>query len=131
MPPTKTIRRSIAMTPAMRARLHQLLEKETRDVTEADLIRQAIREYLDQQEDITGSRAHFRKSFQARINDLDSALTFRLDMLLALVAHGLAVMLPVFTEQPITAADLLQAAIIAAAQDAESIRQQIATVRDS
>jgi len=57
------------MTPAMRARLQQLLDNETRDVTEADLIRQAIREYLDRQEDITGSRAHFRKSFQARIDD--------------------------------------------------------------
>jgi predicted DNA-binding protein len=129
MPATKTVRRSIAMSPTMRQRLQQLLEKETRDVTEADLIRQAIREYLDRQEDITGSRAHFRKTFQTRIDDLDSALTFRLDMLLALVAHGLAVMLPVFTEQPITAADLIQAAIVAAAQDAEAIRQQIATVR--
>lgn len=64
MPATKTVRRSVAMTPQMRARLQQLLEKETRDVTEADVIRQAIREFLDRQEDITGSRAHFRKTFR-------------------------------------------------------------------
>ena len=45
-----TIRRSVAMTPQMRARLQQLVEKDPRDVTEADLIRQAIRDYLDHQE---------------------------------------------------------------------------------
>ena len=64
MPATKTARRSVAMTPQLRARLQQLLDTQGRDVTEADLIRQAIREYLDRQEDITGSRAHFRKTFQ-------------------------------------------------------------------
>lgn len=62
MSASKTVRRSIAMTPQLRARLQQLLEQETRDITEADLIRQAIREFLDRQEDITGSRAHFRKT---------------------------------------------------------------------
>jgi len=76
MPATKTARRSVAMTPQMRQRLQQLLEKETRDVTEADLIRQAIREFLDRQEDITGSRAHFRKAFRTRIDDLEFSLDF-------------------------------------------------------
>ena len=130
MPASKTIRRSVAMTPAMRQRLQQLLAKETRDVTEADLIRQAIREYLDRQEDIAGSRAHFRKTFQTRLDDLEAALVFRLDMLLALLAHGLAVMLPVFTEQPITPEELVQAAIIAAAQNAATLQEQINAVRD-
>ncbi len=115
----------------MRARLQHLLEKETRNVTEADLIRQAIREFLDRQEDVTGSKAHFRKTFQTRIDALEEALTFRLDMLLVLVAHGLAVMLPVFTEQPITAEELIQAAIIAAARDSQSLHRQIATGRES
>jgi Arc/MetJ-type ribon-helix-helix transcriptional regulator len=129
MPATYTTRRSVAMTPQLRARLQQLLAKQGKDVTEADLIRQAIREFLDRQEDLTGSRAHFRKTFQARIDTLDAALTFRLDVLLALVAHGLAVMLPVFTEQPITPQELIQAAIVAAARDAETLRQQIDAVR--
>ncbi len=38
-----------------------------------------------------------------RIDDLQDDLDFHLDVMLALLAHGLAVMLPVFTEQPITA----------------------------
>jgi Arc/MetJ-type ribon-helix-helix transcriptional regulator len=130
MPASQTVRRSVAMTPQLRAHLQQLLAKQGKDVTEADLIRQAIREFLDRQEDITGSRAHFRKTFQTRIDTLEAALTFRLDVLLALVAHGLAVMLPVFTEQPITATELIQAAIVAAARDAESLQQQVDAVRE-
>jgi Arc/MetJ-type ribon-helix-helix transcriptional regulator len=130
MSATYTTRRSIAMTPQLRARLQQLLAKQGKDVTEADLIRQAIREFLDRQEDIIGSRAHFNKSFQSRMDTVEETLTFHLDVLLALVAHGLAVMLPVFTEQPITAAELVQAAIVAAARDAKTLQQQIDVVRD-
>lgn len=130
MPATKTVRRSVAMTPDMRARLEQLLTRETRDVTEADLIRQAIREYLDRQEDITGSKAHFRKAFQARIDELQNDLEFHLHVIIALLAHGLAVMLPVFTEQPITPLELIQAAIVSAQQNADSLRSQIDTVRE-
>jgi Arc/MetJ-type ribon-helix-helix transcriptional regulator len=117
MPATYTTRRSVAMTPQLRARLQQLLAKQGKDVTEANLIRQAIHEFLDRQEDITGSRAHFRKTFQERIDTLETALSFRLDILLALVAHWLAVLLPVFTELPITAEELIQAAIVTAAHD--------------
>lgn len=127
---TKTVRRSVAMTPQLRARLQQLIDKQDKEITEADLIRQAIREYLDRQEDITGSKAHFRRTFRARIDELDTALTFRLDVLLALVAHGLAIMLPVFTEQPITAAELIQAAILSAAQGADTVQRQIDAVRE-
>ncbi len=59
MPATYTTRRNVAMTPQLRARLQQLLAKQGKDVTEADLIRQAIREFLDHQEDISGSRAQW------------------------------------------------------------------------
>jgi len=125
----KTARRSVAMTPQMRQRLQQLLEKQPRDVSEADLIRQAIREYLDRQEDIVNSRAHFHKVFRDRIDELEDDLEFHLHVIIALIAHGLAVMLPVFTEQPITALELIQAAIVTAQQNAESTRAQINVVR--
>jgi Arc/MetJ-type ribon-helix-helix transcriptional regulator len=124
MPATQTVRRSVALTPQLRARLQQLLAKQGKEVTEADLIRQAIREFLDRQEDITGSRAHFRKTFQGRVDMLEESLSF----LLALVAQGLAVMLPVFTEQPVTAGELIQA-LVAAVQDSEALKQLIHSAR--
>jgi hypothetical protein len=39
-------------------------------------------------------------------------------------------MLPVFSEQSITAAELIQAAIVAAARHADVLQQQIDTVRE-
>ena len=125
-----TIKRSVVMTPQMRARLQQLVEKDPRDITESDLLRQAIREYLDRQEDITGSQAHFRKGFRDRIDELQDDLEFHLHVIIALIAHGLAVMLPIFTEQPITATELIQAAIVAAQQNAAAIQSQIDMVQD-
>ena len=68
MSPTKSIRRSVSMTPEMRDRLAQLVSKHLRDVTEADLIREAIRAYLDEQTDLIGISRHFQKSFQDRID---------------------------------------------------------------
>ena len=119
MPARQTVRRSVAMTPQLHARLRQLADHQPRPVSEAALIRRAIREYLDRQEDITGSRAHFRKTFRERVDALEAALTFRLDVLLALLAHGLAALLPLFTERPVTAAELLRAAV----RDAEDVRR--------
>ncbi len=49
---TKTVRRSVAMTPQLRARLQQLIDQQDKEITEAELIRQAIREYLDRQEGV-------------------------------------------------------------------------------
>jgi len=126
---TKTVRRSVAMTPHLRARLQQLIDQQDREITEAEIIRQAIREYLDRQEDITGSKAHFRKTFQVRIDELQDDLEFHLQVIIALLAHGLAVMLPVFTEQPVTPLELIQAAIVSAQQNADSLRSQIDMVR--
>jgi len=127
---TKTVRRSVAMTPQLRARLQQLIDKQDKEITEAEIIRQAIREYLDRQEDITGSKAHFGKTFQSRVGELQDDLEFHLHVIIALLAHGLAVMLPVFTEQPLTAIDLIQAAINSAEHNAAAIRAQMDAVRD-
>ena len=86
MPSTKSIRRSITMTPEMRDRLTQIVSQHPRDTCEADVIRAAIRAYLDEQEDLIGSRRHFQKSMQERLDRLEAALTFQLNVLLFLLA---------------------------------------------
>ena len=124
-----TERRTINMTPKMRTRIQQLVEKHPADITEADLIRQAIRDYLDRQEDIVGSRAHFRKAFQNRIDLFQDEVAFHLQVIVALIAHGFAAMLPVFTEETVTAEELIQAAIVAAQQNAAFVQAQIDAIR--
>lgn len=111
----KSIRRSLSMTPEMAERLKQIARAKPRNVTEADLIREAIRRYLDEQEDLTGSRKHFQRSFRERIDHLEVAVTFQLNVLIYLLA---------LDEQT------LRDAIIAAKQDGETLLAQMKAVRE-
>ncbi len=83
----KSVRRSVAMTQEMHNRLAQLVSKQSQDVTEADLIREAIRRYLDEQEDLIGSRRHFQKSLRQRVDQLENAVGFQLNVLIYLLAE--------------------------------------------
>jgi Arc/MetJ-type ribon-helix-helix transcriptional regulator len=127
--PNKILQRSIAMTEEMQDRLKQLVSKHGREFTESDLIREAIRRYLDDQEDLIGSRRHFQKSFQDRIDRLELALTFHLNVLLHLTASGFSLTLQAITKQKVPSQQLLQNAIIAARRDS-ALTAQIAAVRD-
>ena len=111
----KSIRRSLSMTPEMAERLSQIAKSKPRNITEADLIREAIRRYLDEQEDLTGSRKHFQRSFRERIDQLEVAVTFQLNVLIYLLA---------LDEQT------LRDAIIAAKQDGETLLAQMKVVRE-
>lgn len=118
--PKKTIRRSLTMTQEMRDRLALLVSKQPRDTTEADLIREAIRLFLDEQEDIIGSRRHFQKSLQERLDKLESSLAFHLNILLYLIA----------SLKPSVGDELLTNAIIAAKRDGATLLAQIKAVRE-
>lgn len=111
----KSIRRSISMTPAMRDRLALLASRHPRDTTEADLIREAIRRYLDEQEDLAGSRRHFQRAFRDRIDQLEAAVSFQLTVLIYLLATDEA---------------HLREAIIAARQEGETLLAQMQAVRE-
>ncbi|MGQ9908518.1 MAG: ribbon-helix-helix protein, CopG family [Candidatus Flexifilum sp.] len=115
---TQTVRRSISMTPEMRDLLAQLAARHGRDVTEAHLIRDAIRQYLDAQADGVGSRRHFQRSFQARIDRLEAALAFQMNVIIYLLAAILA------------DARAIDDAIIAARRDGDALLRQMAAVRD-
>lgn len=112
-----TVRRSIGMTPEMRDLLAQIVSKQPRDVTEADVIRDAIRQYIDGQEDIIGSRRHFQKSLQARLDHLEDTLTFQLHILVFLLMAILA------------DETVLDDAIRSAGRDGERLLKRIQAVR--
>jgi len=116
----KSVQRSITMTQEMRDRLALLVSKQPRDITESDLIREAIRLYLDNQEDIIGSRKHFQKSLQDRLERLESALAFHLNVLIYLLA----------ALEPEDSSERIRDAIIAARRDGETLLAQIHAVRE-
>jgi len=115
---TKTVKRSISMTPEMHDLLAQIVAKRDRDVTEASLIREAIRQFLDEQSDLVGSRRHFQKSLQLRIDRLESTLTFQMNVLVYLLAAILA------------DESAIDEAIIAAKRDGAALLAQIDAIRD-
>lgn len=116
----KSVRRSITMTQEMRDRLALLVSKQPRDTTEADLIREAIRLYLDSQADIIGSRRHFQKSLQERLDNLEATLAFHLNVLIYLLA----------ALEPEGGPERIADAIIAARRDGETLLAQIKAVRE-
>ncbi len=116
----KTVRRSINITPEMRDLLAQLAAKQGRDVKEVDLIRDAIRQYLDQQADLVGSRRHFQKSLQERLDALESTLTLHLHVMIALLLMLL--------EGDVS--QLIDEAIVAARRDGKRLLARIEAVRD-
>ena len=117
---TKTVRRSINMTPEMRDLLAQIVAKRGREFTENDLIRDAIRQYLDEQADIVGSRRHFQKSLQTRIDRLESTLAFQMNVLTFLLTTVLGD----------ESGAAIEDAIITAKRDGEALLKQIAAVYD-
>jgi Arc/MetJ-type ribon-helix-helix transcriptional regulator len=117
---TKTVRRSISMTPEMRDLLAQIVAKRGREVKENDVIRDAIRQYLDEQADMVGSRRHFQKSLQARLDQMESTLVFQMQVLTYLLAAVLG-------DEGGAAID---DAIVTARRDGEALLKQIAAVRD-
>ncbi len=135
------VKRTLYMTPEMWDHLHQIATNRGRDCTENSLMREAIRTFLDEQTEVIGSRRHFQKSFQQRIDQLDAQarqnagqqtqlLSFYLTVVIHLLALGLAPLLHHLTKTPITPQQLIQKAIIEAHKDEAALTQQIRTVRD-
>ena len=116
----KSVRRSITMTQEMRDRLALLVSKQPRDTTEADLIREAVRLYLDDREDLIGSRKHFQKSLQGRLDRLEAALAFHLNVLIYLLA----------ALDPEGSPERIAEAILAARQDGDTLLAQMNALRE-
>ncbi len=71
--PLYTERLSFGMTPDMDRFLEELARTRSRNgqpVSKADLLREAVRLYLDQQADLTGSRKQIAKSLEGKMEDM-------------------------------------------------------------
>lgn len=62
-------RLSVQITDAMDDRLEQVARG--RDEAKAEVVRAALRAFLDEQEDMIGSRKHFTKAFGRRIDHVE------------------------------------------------------------
>src|SRR5262245_41819529 len=118
--PGKSVQRSVTISQEMHDRLALLISKQPRDTSESELIREAIRQYLDHQEDLAGSRRHFQKSLQDRLDQLESAFTFHLNIVIYLLT----------SLEPERSAERIKEAVISARRDGETLLAQIKAVRE-
>jgi predicted DNA-binding protein len=65
-------RLSAQITEAMNDRLEQVARG--RDEAKAEVVRAALRAYLDEQEDLIGSRKHFTKAFGRRVDYVEQLI---------------------------------------------------------
>ena len=69
-------RLSVQITKAMDDRLEQVARG--RDEPKAEVVRAALRTFLDEQEDVIGSRKHFTKAFGRRVDHIERLLSVTL-----------------------------------------------------
>lgn len=98
-------RLSVQITDAMDDRLEQVARG--RDEAKSEVVRAALRAFLDEQEDLIGSRKHFTKAFGRRIDHLECILS----VLLAVNLNTLHLLSERLLLQPVQIEDLLTEAV--------------------
>jgi predicted DNA-binding protein len=110
-PPSYDHRLSINITRQMSDRLNQIAS--TRDEAISEIAREALRLFLDNQEDLIASRKHFSKSFQQRLDHTD----WQMSILLHLVCNLTSVMMSVIMKEDYPSEEVLQFALKQAQAD--------------
>src|SRR5215467_10356125 len=105
---SKNIRRSVSMSQEMHDQLMQLVRQRGGTTNEADLIREALHQFIDTQSDIVSSRLHFQQTFRERLEQLEKAFSFHLNVVIYLLAARIP-----------EEADAIEEAIIAARRDGD------------
>ncbi len=102
---TYTSRLSVHVTAAMSDRLEQIALM--RDEAKAEIVRRALRAYLDEQADLLSSRKHFTKMFQRRVTYIERLLS----ILLGLHLQSHQILQERIQKRPVSLAELLQDAV--------------------
>jgi len=114
-----TERLSVHITPAMDERLEQIANQ--RNEPKAEVVRGALRAFLDEQEDLIGSRRHFSKAFQRRMDYQDWLLLVLLEM----IRHSLSPLLSKMMQKPFESELLLDFALDRARADQDELHAKL------
>ncbi len=132
-----TVQRTVYLTEAMCVQLDQLATRRGQGCKPNDLIREALRAFLDDQAEVMASRRHFQKGFQARIDLMegnilqrDETLAFYLNVLIQMLAFGLAHLLSSMSKRQIAPQQLIQKAVVEARKEEALLAQQVQAVRE-
>ena len=136
-----TVQRTIYLSPEMWSYLTQLASKRGRDCNESTLIREAVRAFIDGQSEVIGSRRHFQKSLQERVDQFEervirstertnASVQFYLHILIHLLAFSMAHLMTHIARKEITAQQIIQRAVIEARREEAVFSAQVQSVRE-
>ncbi len=129
--PNYSVTYSLRVTEDMDRRLSEILARQNRTVKRNDLLRAAIRQYLDDQEQVIGSRRNFHKSVQNHIDAHERTIIFYLNVILYMLAFSLAVILQAITKDSEVRADtLIREAVAETIKSGRSLNDRIQKVRE-
>ena len=114
-----TNRLTVHITGAMDDRLEQIANQ--RDEPKAEVVRTALRVYLDEQADLIGSRKHFSKAFQRRMDYQEGMLV----VILQLVSHSFGMLLSEIAHKPFDSGLLLEYALKQAKTDQDHLHTRL------
>jgi Arc/MetJ-type ribon-helix-helix transcriptional regulator len=115
-------RLSVQITDAMDARLEQVARG--RDEAKSEVVRAALRAFLDEQEDVIGSRKHFTKAFGRRVDQVERLLAVGLWLNL----QTLHLLVERVRKEPIDAGELLADAITEGVDFQKTVSELIESV---
>ena len=135
-------RLNIYVTAEMQRKLEQIRDQRGPQESVPDVVREAIRVFMDDQEQLIGSRRHFQKGLRDEISAEKQELTKLISNLqndstwghiftLALIAQSLVPILSRVTGQPVTVHGLLDQALKEATQDWAHIYGLILHLQDN
>ena len=120
-------RLNVYVTGEMQRKLEQVRDQRGPQTSIPDVVREAIRLYIDDQEQIIGSRRHFQKTLREEIDQAKTDIIEHLEMaqvestwhhmfILAVISHSLAPLVSRLTGQVTTFDTLLRQAMPPAMQ---------------
>ena len=136
-----TVSRTVYFTEDTERRMEQVLNNRPREISMNDLIREAVQQFLEEQTDLIGSRRHFQKSMQERLDkseerqtqktvEVGLAIVFYQHVVIQLLAYGLAFLLARAGGEKVTPQALVEQAIISARKDQQPLDAQVQAVRE-
>jgi Arc/MetJ-type ribon-helix-helix transcriptional regulator len=118
--PLKSVRVYARITPELHTLLQQVRVAK-RFETDADLMRAALRAYLDEQSDQVASKRHFSASMQRRMNRVEWHLT----VITYLIAQACSLLIAHATGQKLQSDVLLEQAIRMAVQKRQLLSERL------
>lgn len=110
-------RLNVYVTAEMQRKLTQIRDQRGPQVTVPDVVREAIRLYVDDQEQIIGSRRHFQKTLREEIELAQRVITWNQIVLMVMVSHWLSPVVSAVSKQPLSGRDLFVKAMSQAANE--------------